>query len=105
MHQAHVEGLPPLRSLLLEYPEDKEARKIKDQFMLGTDLLMAPIFKSGQTSRKLYLPKGKWTHFFTKEVHDFSEQGDWLHHQGADIGTPLVFVKGELALHIDNNQF
>ena len=71
MDEAESEGVPPLRSLLLEYPEDKTAVKIKDQFMLGTDLLMAPIFKKDSTERHVYLPQGKWTHFFTKEVHDF----------------------------------
>jgi len=40
--------------------------------MLGNDLLMAPIFKKGETERHVYLPQGTWTHFFTKEVHDFS---------------------------------
>lgn len=97
MKEASEDGVPPLRSLLLEYPEDAEARKIKDQFMLGTDLLMAPIVKAGSTSRKVYLPKGKWTHFFTKEIHDFSEKGGWLKKQNAEIGTPLVFVKGDLS--------
>lgn len=43
MFEAEKDGVPPIRSLMLEYPEDKAARKIKDQFMLGTELLMAPI--------------------------------------------------------------
>lgn len=97
MKEAQEDGVPPLRSLLLEFHEDDDARKIKDQFMLGTDLMMAPIFKAGATSRKVYMPKGKWTHFFTKELHDFSEKGGWLHDLEAQLGTPLVFVKGELS--------
>ena len=71
--------------------------------MLGTDLMMAPIFKAGATFRKVYMPKGKWTHFFTKEVHDFSEKGGWLHDLEAQLGTPLVFVKGDLSEQTGQN--
>lgn len=44
MKEAEETGVPPMRSLMLEYPEDETAKKVTDQFMLGSNLLMAPIF-------------------------------------------------------------
>jgi len=67
MRLAHTEGQAPTRALLVEFPDDAEARKIQDQFMLGEDLMMAPVFKSRQKKRNVYFPKGSWTHYFTKQ--------------------------------------
>lgn len=64
--------------------------------MLGEDLMMAPVVKAGQTQRNVYMPKGLWTHYFTKFDYDFTNQGEWLRNQGAPLGEPLVFVKGSL---------
>lgn len=58
-------GLPPTRALVLDYPEDKEARGIDDQFMLGKSLMVAPIVSG--TKRSVYLPAGEWYDFFTGE--------------------------------------
>ena len=58
-------GLPPTRALVLDYPEDKEARTIDDQFMLGRSLMVAPIVSG--TKRSVYLPRGEWFDFFTGE--------------------------------------
>jgi alpha-D-xyloside xylohydrolase len=43
MKENEETGVPPLRSLLLEYEDDETAKKIIDQFMLGSNLMMAPI--------------------------------------------------------------
>jgi alpha-glucosidase (family GH31 glycosyl hydrolase) len=43
MKENEETGVPPLRSLLLEYEDDETAKKIFDQFMLGSNLMMAPI--------------------------------------------------------------
>lgn len=61
-------GLPlSLRSVALEFPEDPTAWYLDRQFMLGSQLLIAPIFEeSGEV--EFYLPKGKWTSYFTNEV-------------------------------------
>jgi alpha-glucosidase (family GH31 glycosyl hydrolase) len=47
MKENEETGIPPLRSLLLEYEDDKTASSIIDQFLLGSNLMMAPIFKEG----------------------------------------------------------
>ena len=56
--KASIDGLPIIRSLLFNYGEDKYA-KVMDEFMLGEDILVAPIV-SKESSRKVILPKGKW---------------------------------------------
>lgn len=89
-------GISPLRALLVEFEGDPQVKKIKDQFMLGTDLMMAPIVELGIVARDLYMPKGNWTHFFTNQTYDFTNEGGWLNSQAAYLGTPLVFVKGSL---------
>ncbi|KAK5626460.1 hypothetical protein RRF57_002175 [Xylaria bambusicola] len=58
-----------LRAICLEFPDDQTAWYLDRQFMVGDALLVAPIFEeSGEV--EFYLPKGKWTSFFTNRVRD-----------------------------------
>jgi alpha-glucosidase len=57
------QGAPIMRPLLWHYPEDSVAARIDDQFLFGRDLLVAPIVARGQTSRTVYLPRGRWYPF------------------------------------------
>lgn len=78
MKENEKSGVAPLRSLLVEFESDPNVKKIKDQFMLGSDLMMAPILKAGHTRRSVYMPQGTWKHYFTKEIYDYSSGGAWL---------------------------
>ena len=49
MRTAHEDGLPPMRAMLLEFPDDAEVWALADQFMFGPDLLVAPILEPGAT--------------------------------------------------------
>jgi alpha-D-xyloside xylohydrolase len=60
----HLEGLPPARALVMDYPNDLKAWTIDDQYLLGGDLLVAPVF-AGQNEREVYLPEGEWFDFWT----------------------------------------
>ena len=51
MKESETTGVPPVRSLMLEFPDDPIGRKIKDEFMLGSDLFMAPILETGKLER------------------------------------------------------
>ncbi|PQE10607.1 glycoside hydrolase family 31 protein [Rutstroemia sp. NJR-2017a WRK4] len=63
-------GIPlSLRAMCLEFPDDPTSWFLDRQFMLGENLLVAPIFEeSGDV--EFYLPKGRWTNFFTNETKD-----------------------------------
>jgi alpha-D-xyloside xylohydrolase len=71
MRLAHTKGLPPMRPLFLDFPEDAASYLIEDQFMFGPDLLVAPVLVQGQTSRPVYLPGGAtWTEAWTGQVFE-----------------------------------
>jgi alpha-glucosidase (family GH31 glycosyl hydrolase) len=55
-------GLPIMRHLGLMFPDDPIASGIEDQFLLGPDLLAAPVLEPGVAERKLYLPAGDWVY-------------------------------------------
>ena len=65
----HIEGLPPVRSLLLDFPNDKRLREVDDAFMFGDSLLAAP-FLGSATSRAVLLPRGTdWYELKTRRWH------------------------------------
>lgn len=58
-------GKPPIRALVLDYPEDMEARMVDDEYLFGDSMLVCPLTYEDGTSRKVYLPQGRWYNFFT----------------------------------------
>ncbi len=62
-----VSGIPTMRSMVLEYTRDKTCHYVDKQYMLGDNLLVAPIFND-ESLAEYYLPEGTWTNFFTGEV-------------------------------------
>ncbi|KAL1409068.1 hypothetical protein Q8F55_005892 [Vanrija albida] len=65
--QAHETGLPLMRAMVLEFPDDLVAPTLDKQFMLGDSLLVAPVF--GNTAQ-FYIPEGRWTNYWTGETVD-----------------------------------
>ena len=61
--------------LCLDWPDDETACACGDQYMLGRSLLICPILEEGQTSRRVWLPRGEWKHWFTGETF---LGGTWL---------------------------
>lgn len=66
--QSAETGLPVQRPLVLNDQADALSQAINDQFLLGDNLLVAPVYKQGATSREVYLPRGTWHNLFTGEV-------------------------------------
>ena len=65
----HETGIPLMRAMALEFPEDSACAYLDRQYMLGDRYLVAPVFREdGQVT--YYLPHGKWVHYFTKEATD-----------------------------------
>jgi alpha-D-xyloside xylohydrolase len=58
--QAHEEGIPVMRAMVLEFPEDRTCAFLDRQYMLGPDLLVAPVF-SDEGEVEVYVPAGEWT--------------------------------------------
>ena len=62
-------GLPMVRALFVEFPHDAGAWLVEDEYMYGSQLLVAPLLESG-TSRTVYLPKGKWIDYQSGKVYE-----------------------------------
>jgi alpha-D-xyloside xylohydrolase len=54
-----------MRPLFVDFPDDPEAWSVGDEFMLGPDLLVAPILSAGLRERLVYLPPGRWVDAWT----------------------------------------
>ncbi|MFH8486947.1 alpha-xylosidase [Streptomyces longisporoflavus] len=64
--EAHRTGVPVMRPMLLEFPDDPACRTLDRQYMLGPDLLVAPVF-TVEGDVEFYVPEGTWTHLLTGE--------------------------------------
>jgi alpha-D-xyloside xylohydrolase len=88
-------GLPMLRALFIEYPGDPGSWLIDDEYLFGSDMLVAPFFEN-VTARDVYLPPGQWIDYQTGKV--FS--GGW-HNIGAGKIPIVVLVReGTVIPHI-----
>ena len=61
-------GRPMMAHLCLDFPDDPLAYGIHDQYLLGRELLVAPLTREGENTREVYLPQGEWTDYFTGET-------------------------------------
>ena len=58
MEEAHTKGLPLMRAMFVEFPDDPVCWELEEQYMYGDKYLVAPILNLGQRARKVYLPSG-----------------------------------------------
>lgn len=85
-------GVPMMRSMALEFPEDENCRYLDKQFMLGESLLVAPVFNE-EGLAKYYLPEGTWTNYFTgEEVCG----GHWRRERIGYLSVPLWVRQGSV---------
>ncbi|EEA24971.1 hypothetical protein TMatcc_008073 [Talaromyces marneffei ATCC 18224] len=97
MKEAHEKGTPVIRPLFVEFPRDRNAWEVEDQYMYGFKYLCAPILYPGQKKRSVYLPEGDWTFFKDGSIAgNHSEQ--FTGGQTLEVDCPIemmpVFVKG-----------
>ena len=69
MREGSKTGIPMLRHLALEFPEDDATFGTEEEFMLGEALLIAPVLRDYTMTRKVYLPRGRWYDFYTGAVY------------------------------------
>jgi len=67
VHECSMTGMPIMRALWLHYPNDAVAVARDDEYLWGRDILVAPVYEKGATSRRVYLPRGDWYDFWTNE--------------------------------------
>ena len=67
VRECTLTGMPILRALWLHYPDDPKAVARSDQYLWGTNVMVAPVVEQGATSREVYLPRGAWYDFWTGE--------------------------------------
>jgi len=89
LEEAHRTGVPLFRPLLLNYQADENVLDLDDQFMIGSDLLVAPILKPGLSARRVYLPEGTWVDYWTGRRH----QGKNVIDVAAPLDTVPLFVR------------
>ena len=68
-----TESKPILRPLVYEWPEDSNVLYCQDEYLLGNDLLVAPLLEENAHSREVYLPQGTWTDFFSGKIYTGSQ--------------------------------
>ena len=93
--EACERGIPMMRPMLLEFPEDRNAWHLDEQYMLGPSLLVAPVMRADGV-KQFYLPVGTWTDLQTGEKLD---GGQWHEKQYDFFGLP-VFVREGAVLAI-----
>ncbi|MBP1639651.1 MAG: Alpha-D-xyloside xylohydrolase [Bacteroidetes bacterium] len=93
-------GYPVLRALLFHHPDDKTCWHIDDQYYFGDNMLVAPVMNS-ENRRDIYLPEGKWVHFFTGQI---LEGERWLRNVEVPLEQMPVYVKygAEIPVYPEN---
>ncbi|WP_448809094.1 alpha-xylosidase [Agromyces bauzanensis] len=92
---AHRTGMPVMRPMQLAFPDDPAVGHLDRQYLLGPDLLVAPVFSaSGEV--EYYLPAGRWTNWFTRETVD---GGSWRRERHGYDTVPL-WIRGEAVIPV-----
>lgn len=99
MQETHETGIPMMRAMVLEFPDDPTCEDIDTQYMLGDDLLVAPIFREDGVAR-FYVPDDgsgqPWTNIITKTAY---EPGKWYTEQYDYHTLPALARPGTDPLH------
>ena len=91
VEEAAETGLPVVRHPFIHYPYDPEVYALQEQFMVGSEFMVAPVLDQGAEWVEVYLPAGRWTHLWSGKVYGTD---DGIHTVvKAPIGEPAVFYK------------
>lgn len=88
-NEATQYGYPVVRPLYLHYPTDTVTYTLQNEFLLGNDLLMAPVLTPNTNNIKVYFPDGEWINIYTKKTIT----GRCWQTIAAPLGQPAVYVK------------
>jgi alpha-D-xyloside xylohydrolase len=91
MRLAHEKGIPPMRPLFFDFPADEGCVSVDDEFLFGSDILVAPVLHYEARKRGVYLPAGtNWTDAWTDEKID---GGQWIEAEAPLERIPLYLRK------------
>ncbi|HMQ86242.1 MAG TPA: glycoside hydrolase family 31 protein [Flavilitoribacter sp.] len=88
-------GLPMVRALFVEYPKDPGSWLVDNEYLLGSDLLVAPLFEEAE-SRQVYLPPGQWIDYQSHMTYS----GGWHEIRAGKIPIVLLVRSGAVIPHI-----
>lgn len=89
-------GLPMLRALFVEFPDDPGAWRVDDEYLFGSQILVAPLLESGITGRTVYLPEGKWIDYQTEKVYE----GGWHKIEAGSLPIIMLVRDGSVLPHL-----
>jgi len=95
--EARETGLPLMRAMWLHYSEDERAKVLGTQYLWGRDMLIAPVFEKGATSRDVYLPKGDWYDWWTNA----KTTGGQIVSREVDLATMPIYVRAGAIIPFD----
>jgi alpha-glucosidase/alpha-D-xyloside xylohydrolase len=81
----------------LHYPNDRKACGIGDQYLWGRDMLIAPVYKKGATSREVYLPAGKWYDWWSGQC----AVGGRTVNRSVDLACMPIYVRAGSVIPVD----
>ncbi|MBM9578875.1 alpha-glucosidase [Leptospira sp. 201903070] len=87
--EASLTGLPVVRPLYLHYPNDRRTHEIKNEFLLGEDLLVIPVLQKGEITVEGYLPEGEWEHLWTGKIFIGKQEIE----VESPLGSPAIFLR------------
>ncbi|ABG05503.1 glycoside hydrolase, family 31 [Rubrobacter xylanophilus DSM 9941] len=92
VREAAETGLPVVRHPLIHHPDDPEAWGLRSQFMVGAEMMVAPVLDPGRERVEAYLPRGRWVHLWTG-ARCGSESCGTRETVEAPLGRPAVFYR------------
>jgi alpha-D-xyloside xylohydrolase len=89
-------GLPMVRTLFIEYPGDPGSWLVDDEYLFGSDILVAPLMEAGTAGRDVYLPPGQWIDYQTGKTY----AGGWHNIQAGQIPVVMLVRDGAVIPHM-----
>lgn len=96
-------GVPMMRPVFMEYPQDVNTYSLDKEYFLGDDLLVAPVFsETGDVA--YYLPEGRWTNYLTGVVQEVSENGRWISEVHDYLSMPIWVKENAILVTAQHNE-
>jgi alpha-D-xyloside xylohydrolase len=85
-----------VRALFIEFPDDPGSWQVEDEYLFGSDILVAPLFETGASSRDVYLPPARWIDYQTGRAY----AGGWQRIEAGPLPVVMLVRSGAVLPHI-----